>query len=228
MRKKGSHHPDCVLVSSILLLVLFGLVMLSSASSDLGKIKFDDTYYYIKHQVIYGLGLGIAGFLFAFFLHYRYWQKFAVPILLVSLVSLVLVFTPIGLSHSGATRWLNLGSLSVQPAEFLKFSFIIYLAAWLSNINGPSRQKNFLRGYLPFLLILGLIAFLVLIQPSTTTVAIVMISSLAVYFVSGARLSFIFGTILLVTIAFTLLISFSNDYRLQRIQTFIKNIFQEE
>ena len=226
---KAGHHPDYVFISCVVILVVFGLVMLSSASSDLGKIKFNDTYFYLKHQLLYGLSLGILGFLVGSLIYYRWWQKLAVPLLLLSLLALILVFTPLGFSHGGANRWLNLGPLSVQPAEFLKFSFIIYLAAWLSSKKERSgyRQTNILSGYLPFLIISGLVAFLILKQPSTTTVVIIMASGLLVYFTSGARLSFVFGTIFLGLVGLILIISLT-PYRLERVETYIKTFLGSE
>ncbi len=227
--KKAGHAPDYVFLSCVVLLTIFGLVMLSSASSDLGKIKFNDTYYYLKHQILYGLSFGILGFLLGALLYYRWWQKLAVPILLISLLALILVFTPLGFSHAGSNRWLNLGPLSVQPAELLKFSFIVYLAAWLGAKREKSshRQTNILSGYLPFLIICGLISFLIFIQPSTTSVIIIMASGLLVYFVSGARLSFVFGTVFLALIALILLVSIT-PYRLARVETYVKNFFGSE
>ncbi len=227
--KKAGHNPDYIFISCIALLVIFGLFMLSSASSDLGKIKFNDTYYYLKHQLLYGLSTGMVGFLFASLIHYRFWQKLAIPLLLIGLLLLVLVFTPLGFSHAGANRWLNLGALSVQPAEILKFSFIIYLAAWLSPSLKKSshRQTNILSGYLPFLIISGLVAFLILIQPSTTTVVVLMASGLLVYFASGARLSFVLGTIFLGLMALILIVSVS-PYRLERVETYMKTFFGSE
>ncbi len=227
--KKAGHQPDYVFLSCVILLTVFGLVMLSSASSDLGKIKFNDTYYYLKHQILYGLSLGILGFLAGSLIYYRWWRKISVPLLLVSLFALALVFTPLGFSHAGANRWLNLGPLSVQPAELLKFSFIIYLAAWLSakKEKNSHRQTNILSGYLPFLIICGLVSFLILIQPSTTSVIIIMASGLLIYFISGARLSFVFGTIFLTLIVLILIISIT-PYRLARVETYIKNFFGSE
>ncbi len=151
------------------------------------------------------------------------------PLLLISIFLLVLVFTPLGFVHAGANRWLNFGPFSVQPAEFLKFTFIIYLSAWLSSKSGKglNRQKNFLTGYLPFLIISGLIAFLIFIQPSTTTVLIIMAAGFLVYFASGARLSFILGTIFLGLMALVLIISIT-PYRLERIDTYFKTFFQPE
>jgi len=224
---KNPSRPDYIFLSCVFILVIFGLLMLSSASSDLGKIKFNDTYYYLKHQIIYGLSFGVVGFLFAYFIHYRFWQKMSVALLVVSLFLLLLVFTPLGFSHAGANRWLNIGPMSFQPAEFLKFTFIIYLAAWLSPKKDKTfgRQKSFSSGYLPFLIISGVVAFLLVIQPATGVVAIILAAGLLVYFASGARLSFVFGTILIGIIGLALLVSLSS-YRLTRVETYIKNIFE--
>lgn len=228
---KLRNHPDYAFIVCALLLTVFGLIMLSSASSDLGKMDFNDTFYYLKHQIIYGLGLGIIGFLFAFFINYRFWQKIATPLLILNLFLLVLVFTPLGSSHAGASRWLNLGFMSVQPAELLKFSFIVYLAAWLAprakGANKEKRQKDFWAGYLPFLVISGLVAVLIVVQRSTSAVAIIMAAGLLVYFVSGARLSFVFSTILLGFLGFALLVSYS-PYRLDRVETYLKMVTGSE
>jgi len=224
-------RPDYTFLVCAALLTLFGILMLSSASSDLGKIKFNDTYYYLKHQIVYGLSLGVLGFLFAFFVDYRFWQKIAIPLLVVSLFMLVLVFTPLGFSHAGANRWIDLGFISIQPAELLKFSFIVYLAAWLvphaKGGRGNKRQTDFLSGFLPFLVIFGLVAFLIVIQPATSTVAIIMAAGLIIYFASGARLSFIFGTILLGILALIFLVLVT-PYRSARIDTYLKMINNPE
>lgn len=213
--KKLGHHPDYVFLFCVALLTLFGLLILSSASSDIGKMKFNDTYYYLKHQVLYGLSFGVVGFLLASQFYYRRFEKLALPLLFLSILALVAVFTPLGFPFKGASRWLNLGPFSIQPAEILKITFIIYLALWLSN-KKINRQTSFLEGYLPFLFICGLIAFLILIQPATTTVVIIMASGLIVYFISGARLSFVVGTILLGTLALALVIYFT-PYRFERV-----------
>lgn len=223
MKRKLGHHPDYFFFGCVLILVIFGLVMLSSASSDRGKIRFNDTYYYLKHQIYYGLSFGVLGFLLASLLHYRELQKWAFPLLILSILVVSLVFTPLGFSHTGAKRWLNIGSISLQPAEFLKFTLIVYLAAWLAPFAAKKgiRQKDFLAGFIPFLIICGLVGALIIAQPSTTTFLIIMAASLIVYFVSGARLSYILGAILLGVVALSLVILLTHDYRLNRILTFL-------
>lgn len=191
---KSGHNPDYLLLVAGIFLVLFGLIMLSSASSDLGKIKFDDTYYYLKHQAQLGLSLGIIGFLCGYFIYYRFYKGLALPMLLVSIAALGAVFTPLGISAKGATRWVQVAGVAFQPSEILKITFVVYLAAWLSNVKA-NRQSSFTTGYVPFLVVSGLVAGLILFQRSTSAVAILMITAVAVYFVSGARLSYILNTI---------------------------------
>ena len=137
---------------------------------------------------------------------------------MVSLVFLILIFTPLGRSSGGASRWLAIGPLIFQPSELLKITFILYLAAWLSN--KKHRQEQFWGGFVPFLIICGLIATMLIFQPSTSSAVIILAVALIVYFASGARISYIVGTILLGLIAF-LVLSYSTPYRWQRITSFL-------
>lgn len=217
-KPKYSHRPDYVFLICVAILVIFGLIMLSSASSDLGKLKFNDTYYYLKHQIIYGLTFGIIGFLITSFLYYKNFQKMAVLLLVFNVILLILVFTPLGTPHNkGSSRWIEIGSISLQPAELLKISFIIYLAAWLSN--AKKKRQNFYEGFLPFLAILCLIAFLVFFQPATTTFIIVMLSAIIIYFLSGVKLSHIAGIIILAILGVSLLI-YLTPYRYKRVMSY--------
>ena len=217
--KKG-HHPDYIFIISIFLLVVFGLLMLSSASSDLGKIKFNDTYYYLKHQILYGLIIGIIGFFIASGLYYKNLKKIALPFLIVNIILLLFVFTSLGFSNKGASRWLNLGSFSFQPAEFIKLSFIIYIAAWLSN--KKLNRQSFFQGFLPFIIISGFISALIIMQPATTILLIIMASALAMYFASGAKITHIASIILLGLLGLALII-YITPYRYERIVSFFSD-----
>lgn len=192
--------------------------MLTSASSDLGQFKFQDSYFYLKHQLLYGLTAGVAGFWFASKFYYRHYQKLAILFLMASLIMLVLVFTPMGVVSGGASRWIEIGPVTFQPSELLKISFIIYLASWLGNKS--YRQENFFSGFLPFLIITGFIGFLLILQPSTSTAAILLATALIIYFKSGARTAYIIYAILL-GLALFLIISYLTPYRWDRIKTFL-------
>ena len=216
---KRGHHPDYLFFVVVIILTIFGLAMLASASSNLGKIQFNDTYYYLKHQILFGLSLGLLGFTAGYFLHYRNLKKGAFIFLLISLAALVLVFTPLGLQARNTSRWLRLGPLSFQPAELMKLAFIVYLAAWLSNPKFK-RATDFQSGLLPFLIISGTIAALLILQPATSTVVILLLSGLTVYFVSGAPVKYIFLIILFAAIAIGLVV-YATPYRRARILGFL-------
>ena len=216
---KVGHKPDYFLLATISLLTIFGIAMLASASFHLGKIKFNDSYYYLQHQMLYGLTLGAIGFLCGVFLNYQNYKRFALPFLIVSLILLLLVFTQLGVEIRGSTRWIQVGPVTIQPAELLKLTFIIYLAAWLSNPK-MKREKNFSEGLLPFLLISGFIAGLLFLQPATSTVVILISAGLTVYFLSGAELKYI-ALILLLGILALGIIVYATPYRLDRILGFL-------
>ena len=218
MRYSSSRQPDYVIIFCFAALIIFGLVMLVSASSNLAQIRFGDPNYYFNHQLIFGLIPGLIGFLAGYFIYYRYWQKAAILFGLLSVVLLFLVFTPLGFNAGGAERWVQLGPVTFQPAEVVKLTFILYLAAWLGG--SIDRAKSFRKGFMPFLAVSGLVAILLLKQPATSTVAILMGSAAVIYFISGAKWSYIIGFFLLAATIFTLVIYFT-PYRLNRILNYI-------
>ncbi|MEK7653818.1 MAG: putative peptidoglycan glycosyltransferase FtsW [Patescibacteria group bacterium] len=213
-----SHKPDYLIVACLVFLVLAGLLALASASSNLGQEKFNDSFYYLKHQIFNGLSFGLIGFFLAYSIYYRRYQKLALIFLLATLVLTALVFTSLGLKAGGADRWLKIGPVTFQPAEFLKLSVIIYFAAWLAGQN--ERNSSFWKGTMPFLIVLAAVGAILLKQPTTTTIVIISVSALALYFVSGAKLSHVAGMVAigLVALAFIVVIT---PYRFQRITNFL-------
>lgn len=219
MARTRTHGPDVFFLAVVVMLLVFGFAMLASASSDLGKTLFNNSYYYLEHQAAFGLTLGLIGFALGYFIPYQQWKKFAFPLLIVSIACLALVFTHFGTTASGATRWLRIGQLSFQPAELMKLTYLLYLAAWLSNAK-MNRAKDLQSGLLPFALVTGLIAILLVLQPATSTVVILITSGLVVYFVSGAPFKYIAGVIGIGVVAVVLLVVVT-PYRLARITGFL-------
>lgn len=219
LRKLEANKPDYVIVFCIAALVIFGLVMLASASSNQGQMRFGDPYYYLKHQLLYGLILGLIGFFVGASVDYRRYQKIVLLCGIFSILLLLLVFTPLGVQAGGAARWLKIGPVTFQPAEVIKLTFLLYLAAWLGN--NRERARSFARGFSPFLIISGIISLLLLKQPSTSTAIIVMVAALLVYFVSGAKLSYIAGFMLLGLVVLATVI-YLTPYRLDRIMNFLQ------
>jgi len=127
-------HPDYILAGSVIILLVLGILIISSVSVSLSLEKFGNTYYFLIHQLIYGLVPGIILAVLAFKIPLSFFKKWALILLLINLVLLVMVFLPVvGTSLGGATRWLSIGPIHFQPSEFLKLTFILYLAAWLTS-----------------------------------------------------------------------------------------------
>ncbi len=217
---KQGHKPDYLILFCLGFLLIFGLIMLSSASSNLATAAFGDPYYYVKHQFLSGVLPGVIGFLIASKIYYGKYRspKITIPFLIVTIILLGLVFTPFGFTAKGATRWITLGPLTFQPAELLKISLVLYLAGWL--VRGGGRQKSFKQGLLPFLAILGFVSSFLILQRSTSPVAILVAVSMAMYFASGARWRYILGILLVSLIGLGVIIKFT-DYRSHRILAFL-------
>lgn len=184
--------PDYVFIGLTVVVVLLGLLFLSSASSVIGFQRFGDSYYFLKHQLVKGLIPGIAVFWFFSLWPYQKLKIFALPALIFSIVVLVAVFLPvIGSGFKGASRWLDLGPFVVQPSEFVKLAFIVYLAAWLENKGNDI--KGLKTGLVPFILSVGLVLGLIVLQPDIGTMSVIAVSSAAAFFVAGANIMHLVG-----------------------------------
>lgn len=214
------HRPDWKLLGIIAFLVVYGLVILSSSGVALGWEKFHDAYWYVKHQALFGLLPGTILFLFLYNYDYHKLKKLATPLLFLSIGLLVLVFIPgIGAQWGTSKSWINVFGYSVQPAEIVKLTFLLYLSAWLS-LRESRHLKDFSSGFLPFIVVLGIVAILMLLEPDTGTMMIIALTSLMVFFAAGGsmlHLSWLAGA---GGFGLWLLIKFS-PYRAARLTTFL-------
>ncbi|HXV27075.1 MAG TPA: putative lipid II flippase FtsW [Candidatus Paceibacterota bacterium] len=171
----------------IVVLLVFGLVMLYSASSVQGQQKFGSPSYFVVHQLLYGVLPGVAAMLLASRVDYRHLRPFALPILAGAFVLMVLLFVPdFGIRLKGATSWLSVMGIAFQPSEFLKLALVIYLSAWFGA--GTDRVKNWQFGLLPFGLIVGFSAMLLIRQPDFGTLGIVLAIALGMFFLAGSSI----------------------------------------
>lgn len=201
------------------LLVIFGLVMLSSAGIVEGQKRFDSPSYFLVHQLLYGALPGAALFLFFSRLNYKFWRKIALPLLIVITGLLVLVFVPgIGYSFGGAQRWVSFKFFSFQPSEFLKLALIIYLAAWFGRYEG--RINVGLRSIAPFFLVFGFAGLLLLLQPDMGTLILVALIAVSMYFFAGAKLTHFIALFLIITVLITVF-SVLEPYRFNRLKAFL-------
>jgi len=203
---------DIPLLSIVLILTLFGLLMLFDASSFIAFRDFNDKYYYLREQSTW-LVIGLVGLTFFSFFDYHKLYYLAVPILLVAILLLLMVFIPgIGVYVLGARRWINMGFFILQPAEFVKLGLAIYLAAWFS-----TKEKG---RFLAFLLLVGFVLLLVMLEPDMGTASVILAEAMVVYFISGGNLlHFLFIAPVLAILGFILIKL--EPYRAARLATFL-------
>ncbi|MEK7559901.1 MAG: putative peptidoglycan glycosyltransferase FtsW, partial [Patescibacteria group bacterium] len=210
---------DTIFMISVIILVAIGLFTLASASLGLSSIKFGYSYYYISHQVILGIIPGVIFLLFSLKFHYRKWKNLSLPLIISAVILMTLVFVPaLGFYHGGARRWINLFGLSFQPSEFLKFAFIVYLAAWLETRSKDISSFKF--GFLPFFIMSGFVASFLIFQPDIGTLFVLLLTVFSLFFISGGKLKQIalmaFLIIALLGVSVVL-----EPYRLSRIMVFL-------
>lgn len=200
-----------LLVLIVGILTLLGLFILYESSSYTAQLNLNDKYYFIKNQSIW-IVLGIVGSIIVSRFKEGLLYAASLPLLLVTVILLVAVFLPgIGLELNGSHRWINLGFATFQPSELLKISLSLYLASWLA-----TKEKGRL---LAFLILMGVCAGLVLLQPDLKTSFIIAVTSFAVYFISGASWKEIGAIAAIVIIGLVGLVG-AAPYRVQRITSF--------
>ncbi len=215
LRKRS---PNFSLFIVIVLLVILGIVFLSSASSVISFQEYGDSRYMFLKQV-FGiiLGFGLMGVFYK--IDVRFWKRIAFPLMVITLISLVAVLIPhIGVAHGGARRWIDLGPIQIQPSDFLKFSAIVYLASLFEKKGREVR--DFMHGTLPFLILLGVMVLLVMAQPDMGTLLVVIVIAITMYFVSGAKASHLLGIGAAGIVGLLALIKIS-PYRMQRFLVFL-------
>jgi cell division protein FtsW len=212
------HAPDPWLILATLLLVGFGLLMVSSASvMESYQATGSNTYYFVRQLIFAFLGLLIWLFIQRF--DYHKFRPVATIGLGISILLLLIVFIPgLGFSAGGSRRWIGAGNLTLQVTEPLKLALIFYLAYWFENKG--SRMRDLYATFLPFVVLIGVIGALIMAEPDMGTAMVVMGIALSLYFAAGAHLSH-FLTIIAGGIAMVWVLIKAAPYRLSRFLTFL-------
>jgi len=206
--------PDKGLILIILALLIFGLIILFSASMVISQERTGKPYYYFLHQLLYGGVIGLIAFFICQKINYKLWKKFSLLIFFAALILSILVFVPqLGFKHGGAQRWIAIGPFFFQPSEFLKLAFIIYLAAFFT-------KKNVFNTLIPFLVITALIGGLMTLQTDAGTLGLIVVVGFVMYFLSGAKIHQMAIVAVCYAAAFFSLIKFF-PHRMERFITFL-------
>ena len=214
-----SHNYDKTLLITVILLSIFGLIMISSASVVVSYNNFGYNHYYLSHQFLYGFLPGMV-LLFLFKKYdYHIFKKYAAFLLIAAVILLLLVFVPdLGFGLKGASRWVSFGEISFQPSEVAKLSFILYLAAWLEGRN--KNLKTISNTLIPFAIIVAIISIPLTLQPDVGTLCMIAIIAVIMYFISGAKMSHIFAIASCGILGLVALIKIA-PYRMDRLMVFM-------
>ncbi len=214
-RNKGAYS---VLITTFFL-ALFGVVMVYSASSYVGKTQYGDSFFFAKKQLI-GVGLGTVAMWGTSRFDYEKLKnkKWQYVLYIIAVVLLSLVFVPgLGITNYGATRWIGVGGITLQPSEFAKYAFVIFSAGSLSRNMGKART---LKGCLPVLFSGGIICVLIMLEPNMSVTMCVGVVMLGMLFLTGMKMKYFLWIGLPALLSIPVLIVME-PYRLLRLSAFL-------
>jgi len=215
--KVSSQKYDKSMLIIVLFLITVGMVMVFSSSTNVSMERFGrGTFYFSRHLI--RVMIGFVVMFAAMVIDFRIWQKLAPPLLFISIFLLVItkvLFLAEG--NRSAARWLHFGSITFQTSDLARFSVIIYLAGYMNKKR--DQIKDFINGFLPPIVIIGLVMTLVIIQPDFSTAGMIGIISMILLFVGGARLTHLLvigsiGSAVLIPVLLTA------EYRIERLKAF--------
>ncbi len=170
-------------------------------------------------QAFLGVFLGSVALIICARIPYHFWRVYALHFFVLSIFASLLVFIPgIGFAHGGAHRWISLGPLSFQPGEFLKLAFVLYAAGWASG--AKTDIATFRRGVIPLCIILTVPAIILLLQPNTSTLAVMLMAAAGIFIVGGGRFRDV-GIVLFIGIVLIGFLVLFRPYVRDRFMTFL-------
>ncbi len=213
-----SKKYDKLLLLAVIAIIIFGIIMIYSASSIWAEYKYQDPFKFVKAQSAFFL-LGLLCIFIISKLDINILYKKANLILLICFILLVLVLIPgIGSIRNGSRSWFGIGSLGIQPSEFAKLGLIIYVAKYLAN--NRKIIKDVKKGVLPILLVIGVFFVLIMLEPDFGTAMVIVLTLVVMIFISGVKLSFFIKVGLLGLLGIVGLIIIA-PYRIERIVSFL-------
>ncbi len=212
----GEKRIDYTLTTIITVLLFLGFLVLFSVSASAGKESFEDSFYYVKHQLFFGFLPGIIIGLFFYLVGEKKLKKMSLLLFLGNLAFSAAVFLPsFGREIGGARRWLSFGGYSLQPAEFLKITLPLYLATWLEK-----QKRKDLITIVCLILVLTPVSIILIKQRDLSSLTLLLFLAFCIYFLSEAPFPHLVGLAGLSGIVVLLLINFT-PYRLARFLVFL-------
>jgi cell division protein FtsW len=214
----GRFYVDTILLTATLGLLLFGYIMVSSASLHLGEKLADDSFYFPKHQLVHIL-LALAVAIAVATRSLDFWQKWSIPLLFAGMALLIIVLVPgLGKSVNGSVRWLNILGLRIQVSEVFKLVAVIFMSSYITRRLDMVRRS--VTGVMYPLLLLGVADLLLLKEPDFGSVVVVMATALGMLFLAGARM-WMFVALMAIGGAGSVWLIHSSSYRMKRVTSFM-------
>lgn len=215
MKKK---HIDYFLFVSVIIIGIFGIIMIYSASSIWAEFKYQDAFKYVKQQGLFFL-VGIFVMLFCSRINLNFLKKKANLFLAGCFLLLILVLIPgIGTVRNGSRSWFGIGGFGVQPSEFAKLGLIIFTSKYLSR--NQKSMGDVKKGALPIFLVIGVFFLLIMLEPDFGTAMVMALTLIALIFISGLKISF-FVKLGILGLAGIALLIIAAPYRMARIVSFL-------
>ena len=209
---------DKTILLLAVVLTCFGVVMVYSSSSIMAAKRFGDGLYFLKRQGLYAI-LGFILMAAMMHLDYHHLRRLVIPFFLCCAVMLVAVLIPgIGSHAGGAARWIRLPGFSIQPAELAKLGLILYMAHSLAK--KKEKIKSFKFGFIPYMVVLAVLLFLMLLQPDLGGALTLGVVAMVMLLVAGTRLSYLMSVVIL-ALPFLYFAVMNVDYRRRRIMAFL-------
>ncbi|MCX5591581.1 putative lipid II flippase FtsW [Alcaligenes endophyticus] len=212
---------DRSLLSVALLLSLFGLLMVYSASialADGPRYESYGRYYFVLRHALFIL-VGLVAASMAFSVPMRVWQKVALPLFFLSMLLLVVVLVPgIGREVNGARRWLPLGLINFQPSELMKIAMVLYAADY--TVRKQEHLQKFWRGFMPMAVALGMVGILLLLEPDLGAFMVIVVIAVGVLFVGGIN-GKLFSALLGILVSSFLLLIWLSPWRRERLFVYL-------
>jgi cell division protein FtsW len=213
-----SSPPDVSLAATLVGLIAFGVVMVYSASAVYANNMFGNGYHFLLRQTVFAALALVVLFIFST-VNIALLRRSTYPVLLIAVLLMIAVALGFGRSAGGATRWLVIGPVNVQPAELAKLAMIMWLAHSLAKKS--NRVRTFSIGFLPHVLVAGLLMLLCLAQPDFGSAVMIALLTFVVLFAAGAKAGYLLGCVLLaVPVGYAAIAS--SPYRMRRIKAFFE------
>ncbi|MBE6063654.1 MAG: stage V sporulation protein E [Clostridium butyricum] len=216
IRKKKMGKFDYGIFYTVLFLLAIGTVMVYSASSYYSMFTYTDSMYFLKKQVLW-VSVGLVCMFFMIGFDYHKLKKYTPWLIIGCIPLLLLVFLFPG--TNGAQRWIKLGPLSFQPSDLTKYAVVFFLALGLER-KGEG-IKDFKTGIIPYLMVSGTFAGLILAEKNLSIASVIMIVTFIMLFASGGRIKHLFGIVAPVMCAAAVFFAYSSEYRRKRLLNFI-------